>query len=516
MKTKNQSFYTLFLFFFLSFLSACAQQEMGAAKLAKNSVERLGCSHFEGKLWDDVYDIMLSYAAAVDEDEGLSEEERAKKFSQFQFPSGEEFQEQLRARLKDRKWSEAQLPKLPRLEQELTQLYNLITKEAPSSFRTKDVNQILRSLSALELGDRTTDVKAKLQTKLDKQFSKVRQAVKDLSPNCVAPLQVRPSAPYEGAFLTELKASLEPAVYGAWKTIGTAYQSCRVFDLAPMGASSAPVEGISVVGKHSSGRGLKREITNLGRVQKTHRYIKDVQYDSIAIQNGCFDTYSRPLIYDFGGKPFPSTSSDTLDFFRNSGSGSKDLGTDCSGFVFTALATAGLKLRSDQSLKASSVLGVSANMLRLPESNGLSCLDRITVNKDESLRPGDIIATTGHVVMVDEIGLDPFGIQNITKESDCRAGAIAAENFNFTIVQSSPSKGAIGINRMIASDYLAGSGSMRRGLVDYAIEACKAKFRGPRRPKVNAASVVRHKGTPSCLDEPLVLERQSCLNTCSL
>ncbi len=220
------------------------------------------------------------------------------------------------------------------------------------------------------------------------------------------------------------------------------------------------------------------------------------------------------MIYDYGGKPYATTSlSSPLSFFKNAGSGTEALGVDCSGLVYTALSTAGLRVAPRKNNKATGVYGISAKMYLDPEQNGLSCLQKVSVNPKETLRPGDIVAVPGHVLMIDSTGSDPFGLNGVSSASGC--SSISFKNFDFVVAQSSPSKAGVGINRYEARDYLRESVKMKEGLEKYAYYACLARFDSKSyTPNLEAASVVRHKMTSECLGARVKLEQESCIQSC--
>ena len=73
----------------------------------------------------------------------------------------------------------------------------------------------------------------------------------------------------------------------------------------------------------------------------------------------------------------------------------------------------------------------------------------------------------------------------------------------------------MGINRIRAADYFAENpGDMSRGMMDYAIAACKAKFGFEGVVKPATARLVRHKLTPECIDRAVPLENESCVTSC--
>jgi len=148
-----------------------------------------------------------------------------------------------------------------------------------------------------------------------------------------------------------------------------------------------------------------------------------------------------------------------------------------------------------------------------PKANGLSCFAPLPSTANQELRPGDIIANTGHVVMVDRTGADPLGIRRAKSVSEC--ASLTSSGFDFTIIQSSPSKGGIGMNRYRASSYL--SGSMRTGMEAYARSFCRARFEGKTETLANKsqAVVIRHTGTPACQDKQMPIIGESCLASCA-
>lgn len=315
-------------------------------------------------------------------------------------------------------------------------------------------------------------------------------------------------------FFDELKLKTENlSQYGALKSFAVAYQSCEAINIDALDRDSEDVEGISVVGKHSSGRGNKREITSHTKVKRSHHYIKNYRKPA----SSCVDSTINPLIYDFGGKPYASSSLNTLNFFKNAGSGSKELGVDCSGYVFTSLMSAGLKLAPDKPLRARSVSSIPARAYQNPGSS-MSCLKKVKAGAGDSpsLQPGDIFASKGHIFIVNNVGQDPLGVEKALKEDSC--SSIRYSDFDFTILQSSPSKGAIGMNHMDASAYLRRkTPSMRAGFEKFArLDCANKKKKRLTTPSISEASLIRHKMTPECVTgKVLKLESQSCVERCS-
>ena len=93
---------------------------------------------------------------------------------------------------------------------------------------------------------------------------------------------------------------------------------------------------------------------------------------------------------------------------------------------------------------------------------------------------------------------------------------MSVKNFDFTVVQSSPEKGSIGINRFLAKDYLSGTGKMSTMFKGYAKAACQAYFDGRARNPVAADyGIIRHQNTNSCLAKRIALKNEACVKSCS-
>lgn len=383
----------------------------------------------------------------------------------------------------------------------------------------------LERVAQLEIGDRTTQEKSddvdRVRGILAEMSALANADEQVLRASCVTPPPPPPvpepeptSPPTTATNLFEHWKNTESApVYGGLKTIAVAYQSCEAAIHEPLGPQTSDIQGIVVTGRHSSGTGNVREIRDLKRMIATHPYLS--QYRRPLPQ--CHDILKAPPIYDYGGKPYTSTANEKLlDLFRNAGSGSKELGIDCSAFVYSSYAVSGLKLKKETSLKASLIRGVSSSMMADPQKNGLTCLEHAKFKRGETLKPGDIISIRGHVIMVEDVGPDPFGISKIDSAADCKLSNISVNNFQFTLFQSSPSKGSIGINRMQARHYLTDTGTMGAGLREHAVNACKAQFsRGTVASASSKTSIVRHNGSAQCRDTALSLAKEDCLSSCA-
>lgn len=477
--------------------------------IAEKVDETLGCRNFEDQLW-------TSFSAYIEE-HGEPPQASAIK-STFD----RSMKQSKRLKLLNEK-SQARVSQLASDLAGVIALRNdgIVNQKTAAALSKEESREYwLERVAQLEIGDRTTDEKSQDVDRVRAIILEMSEHAKSggdqLQASCVSPTPPPPE-PQPPTTATNLfdqwKNSETAPVYGGMKTLAVAYQSCEAATHEPLGPETSNVEGIEVVGRHSSGTGNVREIRDLKRMIASHPYLSDYKRPL----PHCHDVIKAPPIYDYGGKPYTTSSNEKLlDLFRNAGSGSKELGIDCSGFVYSAYAVAGLKLKRESSLKASLVRGVSSSMMAEPEKNGLTCLEHVKFKRDDTLKAGDIISIRGHVIMVEDVGPDPFGINKIDSESACKLSNISVKNFQFTLFQSSPSKGSIGINRMPANHYLTDSGTMGAGLREHAVNACKARFSsGTIASKSSKTSIVRHKGTPECRDTALSLVKEDCLGSCA-
>lgn len=492
---KNTKVFSLSIFTLSLGLVACSPAGKSAQTLAQQSVENLGCKTAQSETWSTLHKIAEEagqYPTAEEVRTAFLEAGRAKGLE------GSAYQNYVEAFVVN---------------------YSNIIDGIQASFAPIDLAGWKKALAEMEIGARVTEVHSKLHDKIVDSQSRLDEAEHLLGKSCDIPDEGQvhiPTPPVDpnsaGTVWEQLKTSAAPEVYGLRRTLATAYQSCDVLRLAPVSASTPDVKGITVVGDHPAG-GKKREISSVSQVANSHYYIKGVTQPA----SSCFKVSSSPLIYDFGGKPYVSSSNEKLlDMFKNGGSGTSVLGIDCSAFVFSALAVSGLKLdySASKPLKASLVNGVSSTMLKDPQNNGLRCLDKISVSKTVSILPGDIIAISGHVIMVDAVGIDPLGLNRAAKVEDCTTAKLPYTGFDFTIAQSAPVKSGMGINRHVAKDYLATSSTFRDGITRYAVAACKARFGVSSTVDTSSLAIVRHRKTADCKAAALQENKEECVASC--
>jgi hypothetical protein len=395
------------------------------------------------------------------------------------------------------------------LTAKLMELYQTLFEEAAQKTAAPNLRELKRTLGALKVGDRSSREATELQATISARLQAVSDVVSRSHLRCegveVATQETTAFSPIQEQ---ALKLNTPLAVLGIRRTLATAYQSCQSLRLPPMTRAVPAIEGVEDAGPYPGGGGRFRKITDQAALARSHYYVRD-----FTPSPGCVDVKKATMIYDYGGKPF--TTSDPragLNYWKNNSDGSKGLGIDCSGYVFSALAAGGLRLIKNRQLKPLEVEDYPARMYIDAAKNGFSCLEKAKMGKTFNLRPGDIAATKYHVVIVEKVGKDPLAIR---KYANCNR--ITYSDFDFTVAQSSPEQNSIGINRYNAKEYLAQKflNPIRSGFVDYARAACVAFQSG--KDVASGTSdfgIVRHKMTPECLQPDVKLVGSACTDNC--
>ncbi len=482
----------------LIFAAGCARPSAGATDLANTATDVIGCSSFQNDFFDQLY-----------------------KFPQEKksFPNEVEMRSAFAASLAHGRLSHLSNTDQQRVADALTDLYKLLTVDTIRILGDENANAHAKfsDLAAIDIGDSSTPEKEALQARLHEQLSKIETLAQTSgAPPCAkAPATESPSmtvsSPAVGTLFSAWKSSHPRAVYGALKTMATAYQSCNITGAPIVDKTTPDIQGIRDLGLGSDGVGHRRLVTSASDVVRTNPYLENYRKPA----SSCFDVTKTPLIYDYGGRPV--TSSGSFDLFHNSGSGTAALGTDCSGFVYMAFATSGLRIKKGTPLSASRIEGVTSTLFTNPQKNGLTCFDYIKFGAKNTLRPGDVVAKAGHVFMVKSVGPDPFGIASINSVDDCKIENMDVGRFDFTIIQDSSVKNGIGMHMHKAADYLKIPDSllMAQGLLGHAVNACKAKFGVTSVATNDHVSIVRHSESSDCAQgNEIQMAHQSCVASC--
>lgn len=484
--------------------TGCMNGKSSVEGASQKAAEAIGCDSFKSKVYDSMYDY-------------LDNEQEAPQLSDFSVALAEKIDAIVFAQKIDNPEAVA------KLKQNIADLYQVLIERAAELKQTKTAKEHLQTIIEMEMEDISTPENVQLNQVSAKAFSKVDQAVQELDVQCGTsspttgeteePGDPQIEEPTAGRTTDPGAISDAPAavsqknvLIGSHNVLATAYQSCAVLEIPELSAATGDVQGIERYATHSDGVGGVRRVTSVSSVQNTHPYIKVAG----GAQAGCFNVRNNPLIYDYGGQA--AISNNILDFTKNAGSGSSALGIDCSAYVSASIAAGGLRYKPGVENKAVYTRQNSSKFINAANS-GFTCFKNVTTTPTTSILPGDIVGVSGHVVLVDKIGEDPFGLKRLKSASDCNSMTTAY--FDFIVSQSSPSKNGIGLNRYIAKDYLRESTKMTTAFLGIAKAACQAYF-GSKNVATPSSTygILRHKGTADCLSPKIQMAYQSCVSQC--
>ena len=214
---------------------------------------------------------------------------------------------------------------------------------------------------------------------------------------------------------------------GARKAMAMIYGTCQVLTLPVrnlLDVKSIPKGAVSYR-SHS-----KRYIVSRSKVIENHPYLNtrvnppcdddhacvgNQSHASVCDKNSCF-VMNHPPLYQYGVKP---KNYSPYVVTRRSSKSAAASGIDCSAFVSEAMNIVGARVVPGENM-SSGGLGTSQFwQLGATDASGHAkdCFSRVI--EQTGFRPGDLIVAPGkHVVMVDTVGDDPFGIQGLFSKSD--------------------------------------------------------------------------------------------------
>jgi hypothetical protein len=184
--------------------------------------------------------------------------------------------------------------------------------------------------------------------------------------------------------------------------------------------------------------GLNAYVDNLQLAQNSQYYIncKDDSKPSIC---------QNPPSYTWGGMGWYERDSEnklSLNLHGNDEMTTKlskgRPGLDCSGFTYAVFSNAKLRVTTDLNLTPSFKTADNTPARSYMNLDDKSCFREINFGKhpQRDLQQGDIITWKTHMVILDTIGKDPFGIGHIASIGDCRVAKIKPENSTLTFFNS--------------------------------------------------------------------------------
>ncbi len=294
---------------------------------------------------------------------------------------------------------------------------------------------------------------------------------------------------------------------GARKVMGVMYQNCEAPHSEPLNPfkSESSVKGVTI-GERINDKeppAYATVITNAATMGSTHPYrtrSPSSQPEVCKTKNA-----SNMPLYSFAGRPRFENNEVVMNQKGKIVGGKNNPGLDCSGFWLAAMAGAGLS-PSTTGYKHEQLLNHSSFDARTISQLGdaaYSCFSNVQFGSDTGayLRSGDTIAASNeaHVMIVETVGPDPFGLKNKNKPEQC--GDIWLDKFDFTVLQSSPMFGRTGVSRVEAKHLFAKSPALGQKMLNIAYNACLSKTgaQANTQARDGGMAIIRHKGeTPEC------------------
>jgi len=318
---------------------------------------------------------------------------------------------------------------------------------------------------------------------------------------------------------------------GARRAFVEVYQTCSVLDEPPIQIPPQSIpQGVETLDTDEKGTFTFRRLKDREAYVRTNPYLSAIgrSVPSPDFPDRCLDPRLRPPIYGYGSRPgFTRSAAGEAQLELNqdrsvtgclpvdqlkgqSGNGRSGIACgggsiqaiDCAGFIGTAFALEGLAIRPGKGIRP----GLDGTYAyREAADDPESCLSALSLRLGEPpFIAGDLFVTGGgHMVIFDSVGPDPLGIGKV---SDCEE--LTPALFDFTILQSSPFGGEIGVQRTQGSSFY---GDTRPHMTEFlAMARAYCRFRKSNAPgkfeaKSTKGAILRHKGdlVSGCVDPSL-------------
>jgi hypothetical protein len=315
-------------------------------------------------------------------------------------------------------------------------------------------------------------------------------------------------------------------VVSARKILAAKYQSCRILDNIE-GASSFDGPQPDIIYDWKKQTPPLYPSNNRGCIDSTKLPVEKAcsSYTTKFGKRICVKSvYATPMHYSQAKREMP-VKNGKIEIFRGA--------SDCSSFVTSAFRASGLKMNMNSTLHDVPV--DTTYMIGDAVKKGNSCFDRPILPYDNPIASGDVIDTQNqHVVMIDEVGNDPFNTNYIFEDlktseiskadalKECQK--INPSRFNLTIIHSTNSHGSSGIMRQRANKLTSGTAIAMLDKVakNHCIQFVNnypntSKGYNPNYGAEENQFLLRHKGKsePRCIYENVPkIEGEECINEC--
>lgn len=215
------------------------------------------------------------------------------------------------------------------------------------------------------------------------------------------------------------------------------YQNPEAHQLPPYEfLTHGELKGFATV-YNSKSKGKNSYVANLGLARSSQYYIN---CQNAPIPKLC-DT---PPSYVWGGMGWyeRNTNGEFILNLHGNDKLTSDLtkhpGLDCSGFTYAVYSHAKLRVTTDLSKTPSFETADNTPARSYMVLDEKSCFKEVIpeINQKQYILPGDIIVWKTHIIIVNDAGDDPFGINHIQKIKDCNIQKINPEQATLTFFNS--------------------------------------------------------------------------------
>lgn len=206
----------------------------------------------------------------------------------------------------------------------------------------------------------------------------------------------------------------ENTIVAARRLMDVFYQNCHASKKAPFDfIKSGELKGYRLAFNEKTGGRVSILSSQLEASQ--NQYLNCSNKEKNGLLNYLCE---NPPTYLWAGKgKFQADDKKRFDLFHNEDNVelmAKHPGLDCSGFINLSFLYAHKKV-SDQINFEQAPFEISAREFMTP----LSCFNEIKIEQNRKIHRGDVIAWNKHIVMIDNVSSDPFGINSIKSPEDC-------------------------------------------------------------------------------------------------
>lgn len=211
------------------------------------------------------------------------------------------------------------------------------------------------------------------------------------------------------------------------QVIASAHELMNTFYQNPHAAEAPPFESLKrgeLKGydrtRNEISKGSNSYVTDMRAARASQYYIqcKNTQPGTRTCEKPC----EVPPSYIWGGMGWYEPANGKISFnvfsnFEHTRKISKHPGLDCSGLLYAVFSHAGLRVTKDLT-KTPSAETADNTPARTYLNTELptSCFAEVA---ESAVKPGDIIPWKSHILMVDTLGSDPYGVNGAKTEADC-------------------------------------------------------------------------------------------------